>query len=117
MPGDQRTFALLKEIADDIDPDIQFELDVPSLHPNGRLPCLDLQLWVDVDEEGVPSVKFEFFKKEMCSDLVVMKRSAISNQCKRSTLFSEEIKRLVNCSPELPWTTKAKHLSKFSFSL
>ena len=40
-----------------------------------------------------------------------------SNQCKRSTLFSEGIKRLVNCSPELPWTTKAKHLSKFSFSL
>ena len=42
-----RTFMILREIATSIDPDIQWEEDVPSAHPSGILPCLDMQLWYD----------------------------------------------------------------------
>ena len=92
------------------------EEDVPSQHQSGKLPVLDLQVWVE-EVEGVPQVMFEFYKKPMKSDTLLLARSAISNSTKRSTLFSEGMRRLLNCSPELPWETKAKHLSKFSYGL
>ena len=42
---DQRTFDLLRDIANTLDPDIQMEVDVPSRNQSGRLPVLDLGLY------------------------------------------------------------------------
>ena len=110
---DDRTFKLLKAIADSIDKDIQWEADVSSNHSDGKLPCLDLKLWV----VGGKSVKFEFYKKPMASKYTLLYRSALSDQIKRSTVFMECYRRLNNCSPDLPWSTKAKHLSDYSYCM
>ena len=117
LQADQRTFKLLRQIADSIDSDIQFEEDTPSKHESGRLPCLDLQLWIEKDSEGVDQVQWEFYKKPMSSQLLVMERSALSSQTKRATLFSEGMRRVMNCSPQVQWDVKAEHLSKFSHSM
>ena len=45
MEDDARTFSVLRQIADSIDRDIQWEEDIPSGHPTGKLPCLDLEIW------------------------------------------------------------------------
>ena len=37
LPPDQRTFNIMRDIANEIDDSIQMEVDVPSLHNNGRL--------------------------------------------------------------------------------
>ena len=47
LPLDQRTFEVLKDIANEIDPSIQMEYDIPSLHHNGKLPVLDLEVWME----------------------------------------------------------------------
>ena len=116
VPGDQRTFRILSSIADSIDKDIQFEQDTPSAHENKKLPCLDLQLWVE-ECEGVKQLVHEFYKKPMSHDQVVLRRSALSNQVKCATLFQEGMRRLLNCSPQLPWTVKASHLTDYSRAL
>ena len=50
-PPDQRTLELLKIIANTLDRNIQMETDSPSANSDGRLPVLDLGLWVDNDNK------------------------------------------------------------------
>ena len=46
LPPDQRTLYIPKDIGNTLDDSVQMEADVQSMHPNGRLPVLDLELWV-----------------------------------------------------------------------
>ena len=47
IPGDQRLMEALRAIADEVDPNIKFTYDCPSLNSNGKVPVLDLQLWTE----------------------------------------------------------------------
>ena len=114
MSDDARTFLILRQIADSIDPDIQWEEDVPSNHGSGKLPCLDMELWYDSQEQRV---FHQFFKKSMSSKFLILQRSAVSKTTKRNAIFQEGIRRLMNCSPELNWETKSTHLSLFSHAM
>ena len=111
---DQRTFALLRNIADSIDKDIQWEEDVASNHESGYLPCLDMQVKMSKEHNRV---EFQFYKKSMSSKFLILNRSAISDSTKRSTIFQEGMRRLMNCAPFLDWKTKVKHLSDFSHAM
>ena len=113
VPDDKRSFSILRQIADIIDKDIQWEEDTPSCHNDGKIPVLDLKVWIEDDR----SIKFEFYSKPMSSKYTILKRSALSEQTKRSTLFMEAYRRISNCSPNLPWSVKAKHLTNFSYMM
>ena len=58
-------------------------------------------------------VGFEFYCKPMASKRVMSEASAAPLSQKRTVLTQEGIRRLLNCSVELPWAIKAKHLSNF----
>ena len=45
-PDDIRTLRILCDIGNTIDPAIQLELDAPSMHEDGKLPILDIKVWV-----------------------------------------------------------------------
>merc|ERR1712082_587501 len=90
-------------------PEIQWTYDCPSLHRDGKVPILDLKVW----SEG-KKILYQFYKKEVASPFVVLARSALPERTKRDTLFMEGMRRLVNCSVDLPWEDKAKFLSDFS---
>ena len=60
MAADSRTFNVLCAIANTLDEEIQMVNDVASDHENGRLPVLDLELFVINNR-----VEFSFFKKKM----------------------------------------------------
>ena len=61
----------------------------------------------------VQQVRFEFFSKPMAAMKVMLASSAQPWGQKRTTLTQELIRRLLNCSKELPCTTKRKHLNNF----
>ena len=84
------------DIANGIDKDIQMEFDVPSLHREGRLPVLDLHLFI---KDNV--VKTSFFSKPISSPYTILFQSALSTKQKRNTLLQEGLRRLRNCSPDL----------------
>ena len=46
--------------------------------------------------------------------MTIPKRSAISSNTKRNSLFQEAYRRLRNCSKDLPWSVKAGFLSEYS---
>ena len=47
VPSDLRSGRIYQQVANTILPMIQLELDCPSLHPNNKIPVLDLELWLD----------------------------------------------------------------------
>ena len=83
------------------------------MNQSGKLPCLDLQLWLD--SEGY--IRHEFYSKPMTTPYIILRRSAVSNSVKRTTCFQEAIRRLRCCSQDLDWDTKAGHLTRFSWQM
>ena len=57
IAADVRTMRVLVDIANSLDEDIQFTFDTPSMNANGKLPCLDLQLWLNPQSQ----IYFEFY--------------------------------------------------------
>ena len=51
VSSDERTMALIKQVGKDIHPSIQLEVDYPSKRQDGKLPILDLKVWVESREK------------------------------------------------------------------
>ena len=64
MQPDARSFSVLCTIANTLEEEIQMVSDVGSDHENGRLPVLDLELFVENNR-----VEFSFYKKKCSSHL------------------------------------------------
>ena len=78
MEADARTFQLLADLANTLDPKIQMTFEVPSLTGNGRLPVLDLEIFVVQNR-----MEFSFYKKPIASQFTIMFKSALSKQTKQ----------------------------------
>ena len=111
-PPDQRTGKLYQQVANSILPMIQLELDCPSLHPNNKIPVLDLEIWMDKNQ-----MKHQFYRKPMANTRMVLNSSALSSGSKRAILMEEAMRRLRNMSLDLPWDDKVEHMNTFSLDL
>ena len=110
---DQYTFNIIKDVANSIHPNIQMEVDTPSNHMDGKLPVLDLKMWLEDDN----SISHTFYSKPVSSPYTILNRSAVSSSCKRSTIFQETIRRMKNVSPNQPWSVKVEILNKWMNTL
>ena len=52
MSNDERMANVLADIANSLEDKIQFTVDFPSRNSNGRMAVLDLEVWVQMLEEG-----------------------------------------------------------------
>ena len=66
-----------------------------------------------VPTRSVQQVRFEFFSKPMAAKKVMLASAAQPWGQKRTTLTQELIRRLLNCSKELPCSRKKKHLNNY----
>ena len=94
---------MIKQVGNDIRPSIQLEVDYPSNHQGGKLPILDLKVWVESREkktEGqvgkVSAITYEFHSKCMASKAVINARSALTWSTKRTVLTQEVLRVLMN---------------------
>jgi hypothetical protein len=109
---DKITARVLRELANSITPMVKMVEDYPSNHPTGRLPILDLEVWV---EDG--TVNHQFYKKPVASKFVVSAQSAFPAAKKRAVLVEEGVRRLRNNSPELPFVWKAQFLTELALEM
>ena len=109
IPGDLRTARILTDIANTVSPFIKLTFDCPSLHNDGIMPLLDLGISVKNNK-----VEYQFYRKEMASQFLIMKRSAMPLSIKRASLIQEGVRILRNTAKSSPWSSKAKLLSDFS---
>ena len=89
---DKLTMEIIREIADSVEDMIDTEADYPSAN-DGKLPILDIKVWVKKEENQPDQIFYEFYEKEISSQFVIMKDSAAPLQQKR-TVLTQEIKKL-----------------------
>ena len=110
IPADEWTAGLIRRAADSVSPSIKWEEDYPNNHESGKLPILDLQVWIE-EEPGGSKVKFQFYRKPMSPNLMILYNSAMPWNIKRATLTAEVMRILKNTSVDLSWETKATMLT------
>jgi hypothetical protein len=82
---DARTMEVMRDMSNSINPRIKLVEDFPSNHPDGKMPVLDLKVWMD--ENG--RVAYKFFRKPMANVRTTIKVSAFPNKVKRMTHIQE----------------------------
>jgi hypothetical protein len=112
VEDDIRTFSVIQKVANDIWPEIQWTVDVPSKYDHKRMPMLDMQVGMEDGE-----VVFEFFEKSMNTPYCIPARSAHSWSTKRSTLVQEGVRRLLNTSTNSSRKVRKEILEKWDLKL
>ena len=85
MTNEQRTAKTLTDIANTLNPCIQFTWDSPEVNSDNKLPVIDLKLWIETDIDGKQYVQFTFFKKPVASKFTILKEKCIVLQTKKHT--------------------------------
>ena len=106
----EQLVAAMSSIVDFLD----FEPEESGMFANDRLPTLDASIWVC---ERSCLVKFSFFEKPTCPNRVLQKDTALSEMSIRASLTQEIVRRLKNCSLDLPNQEKQEILSCFAQKL
>ena len=93
VPEDKRTMEVLKDIANTIYDCVQFTVDCPSNNDSGKVPVLDLNVYIRGDQ-----IVHEFYEKPCASKMVIPYSSAHSKKMKMAVLVEEGLRRLRNTS-------------------
>ena len=109
LQHDKRTMKLLQAIANSIHSSIRMTIDYPSNHPDGKVPMLDVKMWIE-EKGGRLQIIYEHYEKEMATKAVIHATSAIPRKTKRTVLTQEAFRRILHCSRHLEWDEVKKHL-------
>ena len=104
----------VKTLADSIDSHLTVSTAVCSDFPDGRLPSLDVKVWIGPDKDGIMRILYTHYMKDVSSRSVMHYRSSHSDNMKVSVFINEVLRILRNCSPYTLWKEEAaRHLSYF----
>jgi hypothetical protein len=107
-----RVSKLCNKAMNSINPDLQFTVETSEDFKEKRLPSLDFYMWV---EDG--QIKHSYFEKPMKTQLVIMKRSAMSENQKMDILSNELIRRLSNIGPGIERQEVCNIIDKYTKQL
>ena len=116
VPAGLRIIRIIEAVGNSIHPSIQLEIDVPSNYEDGRLPILDLKVWVGevATGDGVKRKIFhEHYVKEVASKYVIHRAAAMSLQSKRRIMTQMCLRVLLNNSEYLVWAEKKSKVEFF----
>ena len=113
VPEDERTMEELRKIANTIFKCVQFTTECPSGQENGKVPVLDLQLYVG--DDGL--VKHEHYEKPCTNAFVLPATSAHSKKMRMSVLVEEGLRRLRNCSRGLDACVRRRVMTAWAMKL
>ena len=97
---EQRTARVFKNIANSVQEGIIMEEDSPSRNQDGKLPILDMKVWIDRN----CYVVYQHYEKPMANRQILHSQSAQSDKCKRSVHVNEVVRRILNTSAKLEWS-------------
>ena len=112
VPEDKRTMEVLKNIANTIYDCVQFTVDCPSSNDSGKVPVLDLNVYIRGDQ-----IVHEFYEKPCASKMVIPYSSAHSKKMKMAVLVEEGLRRLRNTSRGLEQEESRKVMAIWSRKL
>ena len=89
-----------------------FMVDLPSKHKSGKVPMLDLEVWVHKGDEGPDVLCWDFFEKPSSSTRVLKASSAYSWRAKLTVMNMEVFRRLRNTSRQVTLDRRVEILNK-----
>ena len=116
LQDDERTMKLLQSIANTIHPSIRMTIDYPSRYTDGKVPMLNVRMWIE-EVEGRRLILYEHYEKEMATKMVIHAESAIPKSVKRTVLTQEVLRIMLHCSRNLPWDVVRGHINKFMLKM
>ena len=102
IPEDERLSKVLLYIANNIMDCIKMEADMPSRNADKKMPILEMKVWME--EDG--TLVYQHYEKQVSSKTVMHAQSAHSAGCKKSVHTQEILRRLLNSSHRLQWTSE-----------
>ena len=85
------TMAAVLNIANSVRPWLQFTSEEPNEKNGWRVPMLDVEVWAE-EKDNHQILMYSFYEKEVSSDLVIMKKSAMNEKTKVVTLSRDHDK-------------------------
>ena len=109
---DSQWMSVVRDEGNSIHPSIQLTSDFPSNHEDGKMPILDLKVWLRVRGEANEKriVMHEYYYKEVATKALTHARSAMPLSMKRTTITQELLRVMLRCSPEMEWEEVVPHL-------
>ena len=103
---------VIQQVASYIHPSIRSTIDCPSRHADGKMPSLDVKMWIK-EVHNQRKILYEHYEKEMTTKAVIHAKSALPTQTKRTVLTQEVLRILLHCSKYLEWNTVCTHINRF----
>ena len=103
----------IQQKANHIDKSIQVTYDCSELYDDGKLPVLDIKVWIGLNKEGNYKVLHTHYIKDVASRLLIHSRSAHDPNMKFNVCVNEAVRIIKNCSIHLEWEHHINHLEYF----
>ena len=113
MEREKRSMDTIKVISESIHSPIKVDVDYGQKYGNGRLPMLDIEVWIGEDCEGETKILHSHFMKPVASRYLIMERSPHGCAMKKNVMINEICRSLKNCSVYLSWDRVTEVLSYF----
>ena len=94
----RETMDRLIELADDIDENLSVTGDCTENYEDGKLPSLDLKMWIEEDTGGRYKLKHEHYMKSVSSRMVINANSAHGKTMKENVNVNECMRIIRNTS-------------------
>ena len=112
IPDDERTMKFLQSVANSIHPSTQMTIDYPSRYVEGKVPMLDVKMWMERVGD-TRRILYEHYEKEMASKSLIHAKSAIPYKMKQTVLTQEMLRIMLHCCVDLARETVQQHLNNF----
>ena len=100
--------------ANQIDKNIQVTYDYSKNYEDGKLPVLDLKVWIGLNKDGDYKILHSHYVKDVTSRLLIHSRSAHDPKVKFNVCVNEALRIIKNCSEQLEWKECITHLEYFT---
>ena len=110
---DKGVMTIIQSEANSIHPSIKTTIDFGSKYADGKLPMLDVKLWIGKNKNGEYKLFHEHYMKDVSSRSLIHAVSAHPEDMKKNILINEVHRILRNCSSELEWEDIVPHLNYF----
>ena len=115
IPSDKITMEVNRDIANEVDEMIVITADIPSHYNDGKIPMLDVKVWINDNDKS--KIYYTFSEKPTKSSFVLSKTSSMPISKKIECLGQEVFRRLHNTKKEIDEEYKVAILNEFMVKL
>ena len=110
---EMRTMRLIQQAANEMVPWLEFTLDLPELHQSGKVPMLDVEVWVDRRQGREDVLMWDFYEKKSSSSRVLQASSAYTWRAKLVTMNMEMFRRHRNTCRQVTHARRVEVMGDF----